>query len=72
MVIVGLDYGYGGQMTLDEISGGAPYGASTISGADGRRQASHNELKGRRSSRPACGSFRLKDSWRNPSARKFP
>ena len=33
MVIVGLDYGHAGQMTLDEITGGSPYGASTIAGA---------------------------------------
>ena len=35
MVVVGLDYGYAGQMTLDEISGGSPYGATTIAGGDG-------------------------------------
>jgi NAD(P)H dehydrogenase (quinone) len=44
MVIVGLDYGYGGQMTLDEITGGAPYGATTIAGGDGSRKPSENEL----------------------------
>src|SRR3984957_14328753 len=32
MVIVGLDYGHGGQATVDEITGGAPYGATTIAG----------------------------------------
>src|ERR1700748_885469 len=37
MVIVGLDYGHAGQMTLDEITGGAPYGATTIAGGDGTR-----------------------------------
>ncbi len=37
MVVVGLDYGYAGQMTLDEITGGSPYGATTIAGADGSR-----------------------------------
>src|SRR4029434_7591513 len=35
MVIVGLDYGHAGQMTLDEITGGSPYGATTIAGGDG-------------------------------------
>jgi len=48
MVIVGLDYGHAGQMTLDEITGGSPYGASTIAGGDGARQPSENELKGAR------------------------
>jgi NAD(P)H dehydrogenase (quinone) len=35
-------------MTLDEITGGSPYGASTIAGGDGSRQPSENELKGAR------------------------
>jgi NAD(P)H dehydrogenase (quinone) len=48
MVIVGLDYGHAGQMTLDEITGGAPYGATTIAGPDGSRQPSANELQGAR------------------------
>src|SRR5215469_5154642 len=48
MVVVGLDYGHAGQMTLDEITGGSPYGATTISGGDGRRQPSANELQGAR------------------------
>lgn len=48
MVIVGLDYGHEGQMTLDEITGGSPYGATTIAGGDGSRQPSENELEGAR------------------------
>jgi NAD(P)H dehydrogenase (quinone) len=48
MVIVGLDYGHAGQATLDEITGGSPYGASTISGGDGSRQPTANELEGAR------------------------
>ncbi len=48
MVIVGMDYGYGAQMTLDEIVGGAPYGATTIAGGDGSRQVSQKELDGAR------------------------
>jgi NAD(P)H dehydrogenase (quinone) len=48
MVIVGLDYGQAGQMTLNEITGGSPYGATTITGADGSRQPSANELQGAR------------------------
>lgn len=46
MVIVGLDYGHAGQMTLDEVTGGSPYGASTLAGGDGSRQPSENELTG--------------------------
>jgi NAD(P)H dehydrogenase (quinone) len=48
MVIVGLDYGHAGQMTLNEITGGSPYGATTIAGGDGSRQPSENELVGAR------------------------
>jgi NAD(P)H dehydrogenase (quinone) len=48
MVIVGLPYSFQGQMTTSEISGGSPYGASTIAGADGSRQPSDNELAGAR------------------------
>jgi NAD(P)H dehydrogenase (quinone) len=48
MVIVGLDYGHAGQMTLDEITGGSPYGATTITGGNGARQPSENELQGAR------------------------
>ena len=48
MTIVGLDYGHHQQMTLDEIVGGAPYGATTITGGDGSRQPSAHELEGAR------------------------
>ena len=48
MVIVGLDYGHAGQMTLDEITGGSPYGATTITGGDGTRMPTANELIGAR------------------------
>jgi NAD(P)H dehydrogenase (quinone) len=48
MVVVGLDYGHAGQMTLDEITGGSPYGATTITGSDGSRMPSANELVGAR------------------------
>ena len=48
MTIVGLNYGFAGQMKLDEITGGAPYGATTITGGDGSRQPSENELAGAR------------------------
>jgi len=44
MIIVGLNYGYAGQMKLDEVTGGSPYGATTIAGGDGSRQPSKNEL----------------------------
>ncbi len=48
MVVVGLDYGYAPQMTLDEIVGGAPYGATTIAAPDGSRKPSEKELGGAR------------------------
>lgn len=48
MVVVGLDYGYAGQMTLNEITGGSPYGATTIAGGDGSRKPSENELQAAR------------------------
>jgi NAD(P)H dehydrogenase (quinone) len=48
MIIVGLDYGHAGQMTLEEITGGSPYGATTIVGGDGSRQPTNNELQGAR------------------------
>lgn len=44
MVIVGLPYAFQGLMVIDEISGGSPYGASTIAGPDGKRTPSENEL----------------------------
>jgi NAD(P)H dehydrogenase (quinone) len=44
MVIVGVPYSEARQMTLGEISGGSPYGATTIAGGDGSRQPSENEL----------------------------
>ncbi|HKK49780.1 MAG TPA: NAD(P)H:quinone oxidoreductase [Alkalispirochaeta sp.] len=48
MVIVGLPYAFQGQTTMDEISGGSPYGASTIAAGDGSRLPSENELAGAR------------------------
>ncbi|MCB4771511.1 NAD(P)H:quinone oxidoreductase type IV [Ancylobacter sp. Lp-2] len=44
MVVVGLPYAFQGQMGLDEIKGGSPYGASTITDGDGSRQPSKVEL----------------------------
>ena len=44
MVIVGLPYAFQGQTRMDEITGGSPYGASTIAGGDGSRMPSENEL----------------------------
>jgi len=44
MVIVGLPYAFQGQMRIDEITGGSPYGASTITGGKGERTPSDNEL----------------------------
>jgi NAD(P)H dehydrogenase (quinone) len=44
MVIVGLPYAFQGQMRIDEITGGSPYGTSTIAGGKGERMPSENEL----------------------------
>jgi len=48
MVIVGLDYGHTDQMRIDEVTGGSPYGATTIAGGDGSRQPTEGELAGAR------------------------
>lgn len=47
-VVVGLPYAFQGQMRNDEVSGGSPYGASTIAGTSGERMPSENELDGAR------------------------
>jgi NAD(P)H dehydrogenase (quinone) len=49
MVVVGLPYSFKGQLKLDEVTGGSPYGATTIAAGDGSRQPSENELAGARS-----------------------
>lgn len=48
MLIAGLPYAWAGQSRIDEITGGSPYGATTITGGDGSRQPSANELEGAR------------------------
>jgi NAD(P)H dehydrogenase (quinone) len=48
MVIVGLPYAFQGQMRIDEMTGGSPYGASTIAGGRGERMPSDNDLAGAR------------------------
>ena len=48
MIIVGLPYSHKGQMTLDEVVGGSPYGATTIAGGRGERQPTAIELDGAR------------------------
>jgi NAD(P)H dehydrogenase (quinone) len=46
MTVVGLPYSHQGQMTLDEIVGGSPYGATTVAGSAGQRQPSALDLAG--------------------------
>ena len=65
LVIVGLPYAYQGQMGVDEIRGGSPYGASTVTAGDGSRQPSAQELEGgplsgqaRRGNRGQAGEVR--------------
>ena len=48
MVVVGLPYSFQGQMGVDQIRGGSPYGASTIAAGDGSRQPSEIDLDGAR------------------------
>jgi len=48
MIVVGLPYTFAGNAEMGEISGGTPYGASTLAGSDGSRQPSENELAGAR------------------------
>ncbi len=48
MIVVGLPYSFAGQMSVAEIGGGSPYGATTIAGGDGSRMPSKNELDGAR------------------------
>jgi len=48
LIIVGLPYSHAGQMSIEEIVGGAPYGATTVAGGDGSRQPSAIELAGAR------------------------
>jgi NAD(P)H dehydrogenase (quinone) len=48
MTIVGLPYSFAGQLSLEEIVGGSPYGATTIAGGQGQRSPSAIELEGAR------------------------
>ncbi len=48
MIIVGLPYSFPGLTRMDQITGGGPYGATTLAGSDGSRQPSENELAGAR------------------------
>ncbi len=48
MVMVGLPYAFQGQLKLDEVTGGSPYGATTIAAGDGSRKPTDNELAGAR------------------------
>lgn len=48
MVVIGLPYAFAGQMGIGEITGCSPYGASTITGGQGERMPSENELSGAR------------------------
>jgi NAD(P)H dehydrogenase (quinone) len=45
MIIVGVPYSCQGLANMSEITGGTPYGASTLAGSDGSRQPSENEMK---------------------------
>ena len=46
MIIVGLPYSFAGLTRMDQVTGGTPYGATTLAGPDGSRQPTENELAG--------------------------
>jgi NAD(P)H dehydrogenase (quinone) len=48
MIVVGLPYSFAGLTRMDQVSGGTPYGATTLAGPDGSRQPTENELEGAR------------------------
>jgi NAD(P)H dehydrogenase (quinone) len=48
MIIVGLPYSFAGLTRMDQVTGGTPYGATTLAGADGSRQPTENEIEGAR------------------------
>ena len=48
LITVGLPYSYAGLVKMDEVTGGTPYGATTLAGPDGSRKPSENELAGGR------------------------
>ncbi|HVW70126.1 MAG TPA: NAD(P)H:quinone oxidoreductase [Steroidobacteraceae bacterium] len=48
MIIVGLPYSFAGLVRMDQVSGGTPYGATTMASSDGSRQPTENELEGAR------------------------
>jgi NAD(P)H dehydrogenase (quinone) len=67
MIVVGLPYTFQGQTGLDEIKGGSPYGASTITGSDGKRQPSAIELEAARyQGRHVAEIAHALASYRNP------
>ncbi len=59
-IVVGLPYTFQGQMRIDEITGGSPYGASTIAGGQGERMPSDNELAAARFQGKHVASISLK------------
>ena len=72
MVIVGLPYSFAGQSRIDEITGGSPYGASTIAGGDGERWPSRNELDAARfQGRHVAGIARRLVSGGDPAFNKY-
>ena len=48
MIMVGLPYSFAGLTVMDQVTGGTPYGATTLAGPDGSRQPTENELAGAR------------------------
>jgi len=66
LIIVGLPYSHAGQMTMLEITGGSPYGATTITGADGSRTPTEIELAGARHQGELVAKTAIKLNGANP------
>jgi NAD(P)H dehydrogenase (quinone) len=63
MIVIGLPYSFAGQMGFSEVTGGSPYGASTIAGGQGERMPSENELAGARFQGAHVARIALKLKW---------
>jgi len=60
MMVIGLPYSHQGQMRIDEVVGGSPYGATTIAGGRGERQPSATDLEGARHQGQLIGATAVK------------
>ncbi len=68
MTIIGLNYGFAGQMELNDVTGGSPYGATTITGGDGSPPANRERTRRRALSRSRDRGDRQEIAWLNGMA----